>query len=133
MTFEVPGKPRGKARPRFARGRAYTPAETAAYENLVGLMYKQAGGQCLEGPIDLHITAYFPIPPSAPKAKRAQMASGCIQHTIRPDADNLAKAILDGLNGIAFTDDKQVWRLAVEKRYGPEAKAVIRIRDGGIP
>ena len=31
------------------------------------------------------------------------------------DADNHAKAILDGLNGICFADDAQIVRLFVEK------------------
>ena len=31
------------------------------------------------------------------------------------DADNLAKAILDALNGLAYKDDSQIVRLTVEK------------------
>jgi Holliday junction resolvase RusA-like endonuclease len=32
-----------------------------------------------------------------------------------PDIDNLIKAILDGLNGIAWQDDKQVVRVIAER------------------
>lgn len=40
--FQVPGEPVGKGRPRFTRqGRAYTPAKTAKYENLVSLAFQQ--------------------------------------------------------------------------------------------
>ena len=34
----------------------------------------------------------------------------------RPDADKLARAVLDGLTGPAFADDSQVVRLVVTKR-----------------
>ncbi len=34
---------------------------------------------------------------------------------LRGDVDNYAKSILDGLNGVAFQDDKQVHILNVEK------------------
>jgi len=34
------------------------------------------------------------------------------------DLDNLAKALLDSLNGHAFADDRQVARLLVERRRG---------------
>lgn len=33
----------------------------------------------------------------------------------QPDADNLAKSYLDGLNGIAYEDDRQVMKLTIEK------------------
>ena len=39
-------------------------------------------------------------------------------YTKKPDADNLAKAILDALNGVAYPDDAQIVTLTVRKRYG---------------
>jgi Holliday junction resolvase RusA-like endonuclease len=38
----------------------------------------------------------------------------------KPDLDNVAKAILDACNGIAYVDDKQVARLTVSKAYSTE-------------
>lgn len=35
--------------------------------------------------------------------------------TLKPDADNIAKTVLDGLNGKAFKDDSQVTTLKVIK------------------
>lgn len=130
MIFEIPGRPCAKGRPRISGRHVYTPAKTVAYESLVALAYIQAGGQLILGPIDLHITAFFPIPASVPKAKREQMADGYMRHTVRPDADNVAKAVMDGLTGVAWADDRQVWRLAIEKRYGGEPKVVVRIAEG---
>ena len=36
----------------------------------------------------------------------------------KPDTDNIAKAILDALNGLAYYDDAQIVELTVAKRYG---------------
>ena len=36
---------------------------------------------------------------------------------VKPDTDNIAKSILDSLNGIAYKDDKQVVELIVYKFY----------------
>ena len=38
-----------------------------------------------------------------------------LQPTLKPDADNIAKIICDGLNGIAYKDDKQIVSLTVLK------------------
>ena len=48
----------------------------------------------------------------------------------RPDADKLARAVLDGLTGPAFADDSQVVRLVVDKRRadpGEETGARINV------
>lgn len=44
--------------------------------------------------------------PSAPKF-----------HATRPDVDKLIRAIKDGLTGIVYVDDSQVWRVAAHKVY----------------
>ena len=55
VSFTVPGKPQGKARPRLNTytGRTYTPSKTGAYEKLIALCFKQAGGKKLDGAIRL--------------------------------------------------------------------------------
>ena len=45
------------------------------------------------------------------------MLDNKIYPTVKPDTDNIAKSILDALNGIAYKDDKQVVTLSVKKRY----------------
>lgn len=49
-----------------------------------------------------------------------------------PDCDNLAKSFLDGLNGIAYDDDRQVQKLTIEKRQvsrKEEERAEIEIKE----
>lgn len=134
FTFEIVGEPQGKGRPRFStRGgfvKTYTPEKTASYENLVKLCYlNKYKGQKLDGDIIAEITAYFSIPKSFSKKKRVQAIEGKIRPTKKPDTDNIAKTILDSLNGIAFEDDKQVVALLVKKLYGEEAKVVVTLKN----
>lgn len=134
VTFEVIGEPKGKQRPRFARTgkftRAYTPKETVQYENYVRLSYLNAVGETkLEGAIAATIIGIFPIPKSVSKKQRELMRTGKILHTKKCDADNLAKCIADGLNGIAYDDDKQICKLYVEKKYGEEPKVIVTLKE----
>lgn len=134
VKFIVPGEPQGKARPRFARignyTRTYTPDETVRYENLVKLFYQQeTKGIKLEGEIAAKIVGVFPIPKSVSKKNRELMLQGKILHTKKIDCDNLAKIILDSVNGIAYDDDKQVCRLYVEKVYGEKPRVEVTLKE----
>lgn len=134
IKFIVPGEPQGKARPRFARvgdyTRTYTPDKTVHYENLVKLFYQQmTDGIKLKGEIAAKIIGVFSIPKSVNKRKRELMLQGKILHTKKVDCDNLAKIILDSLNGIAYDDDKQICRLYVEKRYGEQPRVEIFLKE----
>lgn len=134
FTFEIVGEPQGKGRPRFStRGgfvKTYTPEKTASYENFVKICYlNKYKGQKLDGEIIAEIIAYFPIPKSFSKKKRSEAIEGKIMPTKKPDTDNIAKTILDSLNGIAFEDDKQVVALLVKKLYGEEAKVVVSLKN----
>ena len=118
MTFTIPGDPMGKERPRVAKGHAYTPTKTKAYEELVAWCFKQAKGRIKDGPVFVAITAYYKIPQMATKADREAMESNTRLPMRKPDADNIAKIILDALTGVAYKDDSQVVGLVVLKRYG---------------
>ena len=124
IKFTVYGKPQGKARPRFTRqGRAYTPKQTADYERQIKQAYISAGGQLISdtAPILICITACFK------KAKTNKMN----YPTLKPDADNIAKAVCDALNGIAYHDDKQITCLTVGKVWADDGieKVVVEIEE----
>lgn len=131
--FIVSGIPKAKGRPKFSRVgnyvKTYTPKDTIVYENLVRLEYER---QCEEIyfddlPIRATIKAYFPIPKGVSKRKHLEMENGLILHTKKPDCDNLAKSILDALNGIAFCDDSQICKLTVHKLYSSEPRVDVLI------
>lgn len=93
IAFTVPGNPIPKARARVVNGHAFTPKTTAAWESKVRTAYT---GPVHAGP--LKVALHF---------RRAD-ARAC-------DWDNLAKAVTDALNGVAWHDDKQIVAAVVTK------------------
>lgn len=134
IKFTVYGKPFGKQRPRVAVhggfSKAYTPKETVAYENFVKMAYLQENGEKkLQGGIEAEIVGFFPIPKSESKKRRLLMLEGEIPYTKKCDCDNLAKSILDSLNGIAYDDDSQIYKLSVEKKYGEVPRVEVTLKE----
>lgn len=136
IQFTVFGTPVGKGRPKFStfngHAMAHTPQKTVNYENLVKLSYQhEYGGQIIEKdiPLRVEIDAFFPTPKATSKKRYNMMLEGKIRHTKKCDADNLAKAICDALNGIAYYDDSQVCELLVRKYYGPSPCVTVRIME----
>jgi Holliday junction resolvase RusA-like endonuclease len=134
IRFTVPGEPKSKLRHRTTnKGFNYTPKKTMEYENWVKQCYIiENGSKKVDGQIRATIRAYFTIPGSSSKKKKAQMVEGMLRPTKKPDTDNIAKAILDSLNSIAYDDDKSVVSLLVEKYYSesPRVEVVIESVDG---
>lgn len=136
INFTVPGTPVGKGRPRFVRatGRTYTPDRTLVYENWVRECWRNGNFPKLTGSVTARINAFFPIPKSVSKKKRAVMESEDVQYTGKPDTDNVAKCVLDSLNGMAFDDDSQVSFLIVTKSYGAAPRCEVALfgeEEGG--
>ena len=132
--FVIPGEPQTKGRPRFTNMgkyvKTYTPGETVLYENLVKLSYiEQCKDIRLEGAISATITSIFSIPKSVSKKKRKEMLDGTIKHTKSKDLDNIAKTVLDSINGIAYDDDRQICRLYVEKIYGEIPRVEVTLKE----
>lgn len=126
-TFTVLGEPRGKARPRFTRtGRPYTDAKTREYERLVRAAFTASGGRMHTGPVIVSISAFHAVPQSWPKGKRERALRNDLLPVRKPDADNIAKIVLDALNGAAWADDTQVVRLAVDKTFA-EYGGMVRV------
>ena len=76
-----------------------------SYENLVKLEWQTAYGTesfPKEAMLDMRIKAYYRIPKSASKKKRAAMLAGEIRPTKKPDMDNVVKIIADSLNNLAY-------------------------------
>ena len=133
VRFEVPGEPRGKGRPRFTRwGNTYTDDKTRAYEDLIVACYKQAAGGFRFADsafIELEVSAYYSIPKSATKAEKTAMQSGERLPSRKPDIDNVLKAVMDALNGVAYKDDSRVVKITARKTYG-EPRLVIELKGG---
>lgn len=124
IAFALPFEPVAKGRPRFkVYGKfvqPYTPGKTKIFERQVAEFYKTAaGGYKFEAGVPLVVAVTFgmKVPVSLTKKVKTDMLEGRKQHTVKPDLDNLVKAILDALNGVAWHDDAQVVELHISKQY----------------
>ena len=100
MRYYIPAKVKG--RPRLGRrGRVFTPKDTIEFERKVRQGWRH---KPLDGPVAVQIIVgnnWFDV--NVWPIKR-----GLRPARMRGDLDNYCKSILDGLNGAAFMDDRQV-------------------------
>lgn len=119
--FTVLGAPQGKERPRAAKLRdrtiMYTPKKTRDYEREIATAYRTQCNGMFSSAVAIEIHAYYEIPKSASRKRVLDMVSDRERPTKKPDGDNIAKAVCDALNGIAYKDDSQVVDLIVRKYY----------------
>lgn len=135
IKFTVYGKPIGKQRPRFDRrgGHMYTPKETVIYEKKVeeACLKAMKEGDLLafapDEPIFVEMIAYYPIPTSKSNKWQLRAIMGKEYPIVKPDLDNVMKIILDGCQGIAFHDDKQVVDSHPKKAYSNEPRVEVTI------
>lgn len=131
IEFEIPGDPVAKQRPRMTKsGHVYTPEKTRKYEKLVKeacLNHSRGWKYEKDVPLMIRITAYFSIPKSDSKKRKKEKKIGMIRPTVKSDIDNICKSILDGLNGVAYVDDKQIVSLHASKWYAESPKVMVKI------
>ncbi len=104
-------KPVPKARPRVTRTHTYSPKSNVDFKKAIQVIAKK---QYRHDPLlgALQVTAIFTF--KRPKSVKRRY------HTVRPDTDNLLKALLDALNGVLYKDDCQVVECYGVKEYGSE-------------
>lgn len=132
--FVIDGEILTKARPRAAVingfARIYTPKTTLTYENYIKSCYEN---QCIDKitneliyfkdyPLYVEIIAHFKAPDKFKNLTKEELYD--LPCTKNKDLDNIAKTILDALNGIAYEDDKQVRTLLVQKYWDKEREYV---------
>ena len=102
VSFTIPLNPEPKQRPRFSpRSKtAYTPAKTRNYEAKVAQFTALHVTVPYAYPLFVHLKFYRKIQPGK-----------------KPDIDNLAKAVLDGMESIAYKNDDIVRKLYLEIEY----------------
>jgi len=132
-SFEILEKAIGKERPRYSSrtGKMYTPTRTSNFEEKVKWAFLSKYNIATElstKPFKAKITAVFKPAESLSKKKKEELIFK-MYYTKKPDADNIAKAILDSLNGLAYKDDSQVSALLVLKDYGEENKIIVELEE----
>lgn len=119
-SLEINTRPIPKQRPRLSKFSVYTPKKTLDYEKLIAFEWKRRYKDLvLKNAVKLDLLFCFK------KAKSCKKD----YHTQRPDIDNLEKAILDGLNKVAFVDDCQVVELKSKKVFSDTDKILITVTE----
>lgn len=133
--FHVDGIPVPKKRPRFSTQggivRSYTDKGTRNYEDHVRLTAQAAMGttEPLETPVGVYLYIRLPIPKSHSKKRTDACSEGLEKPIKKPDIDNLAKSLLDGMNGVVFKDDSQIVSLHCTKVYASEPGVDIMVKE----
>jgi Holliday junction resolvase RusA-like endonuclease len=119
LTFFVHAEP--KAQPRGRRsmnGGIYNPPTADAWKDAVRIAANQkAPDRPHTGPIRVDLAFYLPRP------KRLK-GNESVPHTVKPDKDNLEKAVLDSMKGAFWKDDCQVYGGSTWKYYAPDEQSV---------
>ena len=122
----VVGDPKGQPRPRaFARNgkaRVYDPGTAEHWKSQIARRFEWRGPGLREyelGALAVVLQFRFARPKShLRKDGTLKPDAILVQHVSKPDADNLAKAVLDALTTVGvWRDDAQVAELVIVKRY----------------
>lgn len=112
VAFFAHGDPVPQARPRMNRttGRVYTPSRTRDWQLAIAIAASDANaGAQLVGPIRVSIDFHM----RAAKSRRRRAPAWS---SVRPDLDNLIKAVLDGCTeAVIWDDDAQVAEIRARK------------------
>lgn len=135
LKIEIPGDVQAQQRPKFSRyGNNVSvrdPKESKDYKSFVRLVASQVAPDALiTEEIRLRIDVYRKIPKSFSKKKHQQAVDGELRPTTKPDIDNLAKGIKDGLSKVIWHDDSQVTELVARKLYSDNPRAEVTIEWG---
>lgn len=132
MRIIIPGKPVAKKRPRFARrGKfvtTYSDQETEEGKVLWEIR-QQRPERLITGGLSVSLWFGMPIPKSTSKKRFQLMVNGNINHTIKPDLDNLVKFYLDVMNEEIYIDDKQIFSIIAIKQYAEKPRTEIFIYE----
>ncbi len=133
VRFVVPFAPVAKARARTTwtnQGpRHYTPQATRDWEATVALYARKAmaGQYPLQGALAISVEFLLPITPGWPNWKRQAAATGQLAPTVKPDLDNLDKAVRDACNRIVWLDDAQIVQATTSKGYSISPRVQITV------
>ena len=112
-TVTIGGRPTPKGRPRLGRrGRVFTPEKTLIAEAAIRETWD---GPLWEGPVWIEVCFY-------PDHTTVTVGESTDQPVckLRGDIDNYVKTLMDGLNGVAWLDDKQVYKVVAYKANNEE-------------
>ena len=106
----------GKASVRTNKG-GWAYMKRSGFEKISRAVFRQQTPKKwrLDGAFKVSIMCYFALEKSNNKAINERLSGW--YYSKKPDSDNIAKGIQDGMNGVLFNDDAQVALLEVGKFY----------------
>lgn len=113
--FNVDPVPKG--RPRFGRGRTYTPSRTKIFESELSALMQDQAQEVESGALKVELVFYM----RRPKTVKRKYPS------VKPDLDNLIKGCCDAANGILWNDDAQIVTMTVSKYYAESGSIYMKI------
>ena len=129
LSFTVLGTPKAQPRPRFSRnGHAYDPGSADEWKDAVAnaatralILAQPQIKEAIQTPVALRLEFYMPRPKSHFRKGEIRViyqTEKGFSHVIKPDLDNLEKAVMDALTtaGI-WKDDSQVCSKKSAKFY----------------
>lgn len=125
IRFVVYVDPQPKLRPRFnmMSRRVYTPEKVHSFQNEVRQQVVLAYGDSVEYPIfsvDVPLSVDLDFISKLPKVHPGSKISHSLGLHWRgngDDIDNLAKSVMDGLNGVLWEDDRQIVEMRMRKLF----------------
>lgn len=121
LHFEL--DPSVKRRPRFKRVgqhvKTYSDPKDVAFKKAVQLIAKTQIDYPLTGPLRCELVFFIKRPKTVKDKYPTSSRTG--------DVDNHAKAVLDALNGLAYTDDSQIISLTCSKYYRDVSGIEVRL------
>lgn len=134
IELEILDEPTGKARARVVHGHAFTPKKTVQAESHVRGAWLAAGRPTMPEATALRVDIRCSLTRPAAHRKKDGTLTTAGQRSIRPlkkpDTDNIAKLILDALEGYAYPSDAAVVTLNVSKWWalrGEHARSLVVI------
>lgn len=128
VRFIIPGEPIAKERPRLGKnGKVYTPRKTHHFETACCLAYGNRPKLESEN-LRIEILFKFKVPKSYNKKQRNKALSDEIGPT-KKDIDNCIKAVLDGLNGKAWKDDRYIHEIIAKKQFAEKSEIIVEITE----
>lgn len=109
-------QPRAKATAINGRARMYEAKKSHPIHDFKASVRMAASavyqGAPVDSPLSLYLAFFFPRPSNKKWKKRPMPA---YSHTGKPDADNLAKAVMDALNKLVWADDSCISDVRIRK------------------
>jgi len=133
INFSIDENPKALKRHRMTwRGgvaRSYDPSAQDKKEFLM-MAKKYAPKTPILGAISVRIEFYMPRPKNhyrTGKYSHLLKADAPMNHTGRPDIDNLLKFVMDALNGVFYKDDSQICQVFTLKQYNTRPGTLVEI------